>query len=192
MKRNKQERNATPEGIVRYACERENEAIVYDDFAGFPVKVTFLDDRWWVTTPGEPLVPLDEYIDGEDVGYVFLCGPDGRVGALALAKLLGKALTNPEDKVDEVLRQRIKSLQRLGAKLDVKDEPLTVQLEVFAKKPNSHRQGKYSMWCHLAGNFCEMLFDIDSFETKKEAEKWAVIYFDLLEELGIDFSIINK
>lgn len=185
-------RNAVPEQYVRNAYTRENEAIVYDDYAGFPVKVTSLDDRWWVTTPGEPLVPLDKYIDGEDAGYIFLCGPDGRVGALALAKLLGKALTNPEDKVDEVLRQRIKSLQRLGAKLDVKDEPLTVLLEVFANKPNSLRQGKYSMWCHLAGNFCEMLFDIDSFETKKDAEEWAAIYFDLLEELGIDFSIINK
>ena len=52
------------------------------------------------------------------------------------------------------------------------------------------RQGKYSVWCHLAGNFCEMLFDIDAFETKKDAEEWSHYLFDYLEELGVEFTII--
>lgn len=189
MTRNNQQRNATPESIVRYACERENQAIVYDDYAGFPVKVTSLDDRWWVTTPGEPLVPLDKYIDGEDAGYIFLCGPDGRVGALALAKLLGKALTNPEDKVDEVLHWRVAQLYRLGVEFDLTDEPLLLELDVFANGQNSRREGKYSVICYAKGACNECLFNMDGFDTKEDAEERAMYFFEFLERIGIRYTI---
>ena len=66
------------------------KAIVYDDFAAHPLKVTFLGNRWWVTTPGEPLQPLDKVFGDKTIGFCFLCEAGGRVGALALAKLLGE------------------------------------------------------------------------------------------------------
>ena len=74
----------------------ENQAVVYDDYAGFPYRVSFLGDCWWVTTPGEPLQPLSELLD-DDISFNFLCGGDGKVGVLPLAMMLGKALTEPED-----------------------------------------------------------------------------------------------
>ena len=168
----------------------EPKAVVYDDFMAIPYLVTFLGNRWWLTTPNEKLQPLTDFSGSEDIGFSFLCEAGGKVGALALARMLGRALENPEDQVDEVLRQRVKSLKRLGVTLDVKDEPLTLELEIISNESFSLRHGKYSAICHLHGNFFEKVFDIDAFECKENAEEWVSYYFDTLEKLGIEFKIV--
>lgn len=166
------------------------QTIVYDDFAGGPLKVTFLDGGWWVTTPGQKLQPLEDYFEGEDIGFIYLTEAGGKVGALALTKMLGQALTNPEDKVDLVLRNRVRDLMRLGVTLDVEDEPLVLELDVIPNEGKPAREGEYSVRCHLAGNFCEQIFDIDAFDSRKDAEEWAFRYFEFLQDLGIKISII--
>ena len=168
----------------------EPKAVVYDDFMAIPYLVSFFGNRWWLTTPSEKLQPLSDFTDSEGIGFCYLCEAGGKVGALALAKMLGVALTNPEDRVDEVLRQRVKSLKRLSVTLDVKDEPLTLELEILAHDERSYRQGKYSAICHLHDNYFEMLFDIDAFDSKSDAEEWAGYYFDMLENLGVEFRIV--
>ena len=183
---------ATPLKNTRYAYEGNFQAIVYNDFSGAPLKVTNLDGRWWVTTPGERLQPLEEYFEGYDIGFNYLCDANSKVGALALVKMLGKALEEPEDKVDEVLRNRVKDLKRWGIELNVKDEALTLKLQVFPNEGKTRRQGKYSVWCHLAGNICEQVFDIDAFDSKKDAEEWAGYLFDYLEELGVKLTIVQS
>ena len=190
MTRNKTKRSAAPEQYVRSAHVRENQAVVFDDFAGLPLQVTFLDGEWWITSPGFLLQPLKEFFDSDDVQYFYLCEPGGRVGALALAKMLGRALSHPEDTIDNVLPRRVQSLKRLGVTLDVKDETLTVELEVFSNKDYPHRQGKFSARCRLATDFCELLFDIDCFDKKADAEEWARVYFEYLESIGINIKII--
>ena len=166
------------------------QCVVYDDFSGFPLSVTFLGNRWWVTTPGVKLQPLEDYFEGGGINFYYLTEAGGRVGALALARMLAKALENPEDAVDMCLRKRVDSLKRMGVTLDVKDEQLMLELETSPNIGNIHRQGNYSVSCCLAGNDCDELFDIDAFDSKKDAEKWVSYYFNLLEELGIVFSII--
>ena len=163
--------------------------MVYDDFSGFPLLVTFLGERWWVTSPGEHLQPLDDFL-GDDSEYIFLCEAGGKVGALALAKMLGQALEFPEDDVMEVLHRRVTDLKRLDVTLDVKDESLLLELEVFEHMKDSHRQGKFSVWCYARSNCYEQLFDIDAFDTKQEAEDWAMCYFEFLQDLGIEFTVI--
>ena len=37
---------------------KDFQAVVYDDFAGCPIVVAFLGNRWWVVTPGEKVQPL--------------------------------------------------------------------------------------------------------------------------------------
>ena len=128
--------------------------------------------------------------DAEDISFSFLCEADGKVGTLALAKMLGKALDNPEDRVDEVLRQRVKSLERLGITLDVKDEPLLLEMETISNENCPARHGNYSVICHLHGNYFETVFDVDAFESKHDAEEWVSYYFDTLENVGIEFKII--
>ena len=166
------------------------KVVVYDDFSATPLQVTFLNDEWWVTAPGIQLQPLKDYFGDKDIRFIYLCEAGGKVGALALARMLGKTLENPVDRVDECLRNRVAELKRLGVELNVKDEKLTLELRVFPNEGRTSRQGKYSMWCHLAGNFCEMLFDVDGFGSKKNAEQWVVCYFDLLSELGIIYNIV--
>lgn len=58
------------------------QAVVYNDFSGVPLKITNLDGRWWVTTPGERLQLLKDYFGGEDIGFNYLCEANGTVGAL--------------------------------------------------------------------------------------------------------------
>ena len=164
--------------------------VVYDNFGGVPLIVSYVGNQWWVTTPGEKFQPLAEYIDYEGDGFCYLCEVGDKVGALALAKMLGKALENPEDKVDEALLNRVENLKRLGVKLDVKDEPLLLELDTIANEDFSIRQGNYSIICHLHSNYCEMLFDIDAFDSKRDAEEWVGYYFDTLEKLGVEFKIV--
>lgn len=180
----------TFEGIVR--CGRENQAVVYDDFAGFPLVVTFLGGRWWITTPGEPLVPLEEYFGGEDIEFTFLCEAGGKVGALALAKLLGKAIEEPEREVCEVMANRVKILKRLGITLDVTDESLQLELRTFSNEGTYRRQGKFSALCESVGDSYESLFDIGDFESMKDAEEWANYYFEFLGNIGIDFIVTTN
>ena len=167
------------------------KAVVYDNFAGCPIVVAFLGNRWWVVTPGEKVQPLDNYLGDEYIGFCYLCEAGGKVGALALARMLGKALENPEAEVDEVLRQRVKSLERLGVTLDVKDEPLLLEMDTIANEGSPVRHGKYSVICHLHGNYFERLFDVDAFDSKHDAEEWVGYYFDALENAGIEFEIIK-
>ena len=166
------------------------QAVVYDDFSGFPLSVSFLGNRWWVTSPSMKLQPLEDYFEGEDIGFDYLCEAGGTVGALALARMLGLALTNPEDRVDECMRNRVAALKRLGVTLDVKDEALALELEVYSNEGSRTRQGDYSVKCHLAGNYFEQLFDIDAFDSKKGAEEWAGYFFDILEELSVSFTVV--
>lgn len=170
----------------------ECKAIVYDDFSGVPYLVTALGGQWWVTTSNEKLKPLDEFMETDDIGFCYLCEAGGTVGALALAKMLGKTAENPEDSVDVVLRQRVESLKRLGVTLDVKDESLPLELEIIPNAEYSMRNGKYSAICHLHGNYFETLFDIEGFECRSDAEEWVGYYFDTLRETGIEFTIIRE
>lgn len=176
----------TREGLVSRGSE--NKVIVYDDFSGFPLQVSFLGNQWWVTTPGEMLQPLNEYI-GEGISYNYLCEAGGKVGALALAKMLGKTLEEPEIDVRRTMRQRVEDLKRLGVTIDVNDERLTLELRVFKHRKDSLRQGKYSVWCHATECFYDMLFDIDNFNSVSEAEEWANYYFDFLREIGVNFTV---
>lgn len=166
------------------------KAVVYDRFAGTPLLVVFLGNKWWVVTPGEQVQPLDNYFGNEPIGFSFLCEAGGKVGALALAKMLGKALENPEDNVDEVMRYRVDCLKRLGVTLDVKDEPLLLELETITNDDRPACQSNYSVICHLHSSHFERLFDIDGFDTKHDAEEWTSYYFDLLKDLGVEFKII--
>ena len=169
---------------------KQFQVVVFDNYAGSPLKITFIGGRWWVTTIGMKLQPLEKFAGAEDIGFSYLCEAGGKVGSLAVAKMLGKALENPEDRADEVLRHRVKSQKRLGVTLDVKDEPLVLEMDVISNEGCPARHGKYSLICHLHGNYFETIFDIDAFESKLDAEEWASYFFEVLEEIGIEFKII--
>ena len=171
-------------------CAKNFQCIVCDDFGGFPVKVTYLNGCWWVTTPGSTLQPLKDYVGKMGLKFIYLTEVGGKVGALALTKMLGRALESPECEVYKVLRNRVRDLKRLGIELDVNDEELQLELEVINNEGKPGRQGNYSVTCHLADNDCEWVFDIDAFDSKRDAEQWACYLFDYIEELGVNFTIV--
>ena len=172
--------------------QTNNNFIVYDDFSATPLKVSFLGGMWWLTTPGLRLQPLKDYFEGADgIHFNYLCEAGGKVGALALARMLGKTLENPLDAVDVDMRNRVAALKRLGVTLDVKDELLPLVVEVYSNEGFRTRQGNYSVKCHLAGDYFVELFDIDAFDSREGAEQWAGYYFDLLEELGVEFTVVK-
>lgn len=192
MKTNNLKTAATPINIKGSANECGNVAIVYDDFAGLPLKISNIDGRWWVTTPNNQLQPLEEQYGGMDATYFYLCAPGEVVGALARAKLLGRSIENPCFPVEDTLRHRIAELKRWGIMLNPKDEALTLELDAFANPSGGRRHGKYSVTCRAVGNCYEPLFDCDTFDSKVEAEEYAQIYFDFLDELEINYSFIKK
>ena len=166
------------------------QCIVCDDFGGLPMKVTYLNGCWWVPTRGSTLQPLKDYAGKMELQFIYLTEAGGKVGALALTKMLGRALENPECEVYKVLRNRVSDLKRLGIELDVKDEELQLELEVINNEGKPGRQGNYSVTCHLADNDCECVFDIDAFDSKRDAEQWSCYLFDYMERLGVYFTIV--
>lgn len=186
--------NAMPKDNKRYAYEPGNfQAVVYDDYSGIPMLTTLHGGQWWITSPGMRLQPMCDYLsncglNSEDITY--LCESGGTVGALALAKMLGYALENPEDDVRDVMHWRVAELNRLGITFDLMDEPLLLELDVFPNGQNSRRDGKFSVICYAKGACNECIFNIDGFDCKKDAEGRAMFYFDFLEHIGIRFTII--
>lgn len=165
--------------------------IVYSNFAGLVLQVTFLGGQWWVTTTGEKLCPLADYFDGEDVEFSFLCEAGGRVDALALARVLGKALEEPEDNVLPTMARRVMCLKRLGVELDVEGETLEIDIMVFGHGKNSLRKGAYSVACSAAYDPLDILFDIDGFSNKRDAKEYAKNYTKFLRSMGINVKVLN-
>lgn len=192
MKKVNSKKSATPKHIIRNAHESENQAIVFDDYAGVPMRVTYIDGRWWVTTPNNFLKLLSEQYGGMETDYFYLCAPGEEVGALSLVKLLGKSIENPCFAVETTLRHRMAELKRLGVALNPKDEALTLELELFTNPPNGRRQGKYSLMCCAVGDCYEPLFDCDAFACKEDAVEYGDTFFDFLKRIGINYTIINK
>ena len=160
--------------------ERNNQIIVYDDFAGMPLQITFLGNQWWVTSPNEKVQPLHKYFDGDDsVAFCYLCDAGGKVDALGLAAVLGRALENPFDDIDEEMLQRLRQLKRLGLTEDWAGEELSFEWRVFSNEKYPRRKGKFSLLCEEIWHHLTM-FNMDSFEDETEAESWANTYFDYL------------
>ena len=194
MANKNQQKNAMPKYNKRYAYEPGNfQAVVYDNYSGIPMLSTLHGGQWWITSPGMQVQPVYDYLgkcglNCEDINY--LCEAGGTVGALAMARMLGHALTNPEDDVRDVMYWRVAELNRLGVTFDLQDEPLLLELDVFPNWQNRHREGKFTVMCYAKGVCDECLFNVDGFDTKRDAEGRAIYYFDFLEHIGIRFTII--
>lgn len=172
--------------------ERNNQIIVYEDFAGYPYQASFYGNQWWVTTPGEILQPLPKLFGKENIDICFACYQGGTVDAITLAKMLGRALEHPFDTIDVELPNRVIALKRLGVCGNWKDEALDFEWELLDNKDNSKRQGKFSIRCWFKYSH-ERVFDIDAFDDEKEAKSWAKTYFDFLRyNVGIEVHVDRK
>ena len=60
--------------------EKNNQIIIYEDFAGYPYQASFYGNQWWVTTPGEILQPLPKLFGKENIDICFACYQGGHSG----------------------------------------------------------------------------------------------------------------
>ena len=172
--------------------EKNNQIIVYDNYAGRPLQVSFFGDHWWVTSPDETLQPLEDYFHGSEyLHFRFLCNQWGTVDAISLAKMLGKALENPFDTIDVELPSRVKELLRLDAGEGWENETVDFEWELLNNKKYLRREGKYSIRCWLVDTQ-DTMFDIDAFDEEEEAEEWATTYFEFLRSLKIKVNVTRK
>lgn len=184
---------AKPNNIVGNAHERsDNQVIIYSKYSAMPMRLTFLGGEWWITTPSVPLQKVDEYFDPDEAECVFLCKVGEKPGALAITKMLAKAVENAECAIDNVMEHRMKRLERLGVQLDVKDEKLELVEEIITHRPDSHRSGKYSLWIHAGDSFDKWLLDCEGFDSKTDAQLHAAIFLTFLESIGISYSLERK
>ena len=161
-----------------------NQIIVYESFSGNVYQLSFFDDQWWVTTPDEKLQPATDIFGMADIEFLFACNAGGKVDAITLAQILGKALENSFSPIDDELALRVAQLKRLGITEGWQGEQLDFEWELFDNDKGSKRVGKYSIICQRVGSSFS-LFDIDAFDVKADAEHWAKTYFEFLRSQGI-------
>ena len=164
--------------------ERNNQLIVYTEYSGLPMQVTFLDMQWWITTPGMKLEPLFNS-DWGDV-YCLTTGSES-VDALGLAKMLGKTVENPVDEIDHDLRLRVKQLQELECFEAWFGQSLNFEWSVQPMEEKGKTRAGWRLRCRET-YYDEVMFDSEDFVYEKDAEHWAALYFDVLKEQGISVS----
>jgi hypothetical protein len=161
-----------------------NQIIAYESFSGNVYQLSFFGDEWWVTTPDEKLQHATGLFGMADIEFLFVCNAGGKVDAITLAKILGKALENPFSTIDDELALRVAQLKRLGITEGWQGEQLDFEWEVFSNEKSPRRQGKFSVRCQMVGIIFSV-FDIDAFDVKSDAEHWAKTYFEFLRSQGI-------
>ena len=137
-----------------------------------------------MTTPDEKLQHATGLFGMADIEFLFACNAGGKVDAITLAKILGKALENPYSTIDDELALRVAQLKRLGITEGWQGEQLDFEWEVFSNEKSPRRQGKFSVRCQRVGIIFSV-FDIDAFDVKADAEHWAKTYFEFLRSQGI-------
>ena len=175
------------EYLLKGTCA--NQIIIYHTEVGQPLKVSFLSKEWWVTTPGEPLLKLNEYDALGKDDYICLCEADGKVGAWELARMLAASLEYTGDSIEDTLTRTMAEVERLGVETDIADEVLEVELRVIKNPENSQRCGNYSAICNGVGLHVGTLFDFQDFESKSDAEKYAFEFFKVLDKIGFTIFI---
>ena len=170
--------------MEKTSLNSNNQIIAYESFSGNVYQLSFFDYQWWVTTPGEILQPASRIFGTEDIEFLFACNAGGKVDAITLAKILGKALENPYSTIDDELALRVAQLKRLGITEGWQGEQLDFEWEVFSNEKSPRRQGKFSVRCQRVGIIFSV-FDIDAFDVKSDAEHWAKTYFEFLRSQGI-------
>lgn len=164
--------------------------IVYGTKSGFPMTAMFLGNEWWLMSKDQQLRPLTDG-DGSFEDYNLLCDVGDCILMKDLARMMGRALENPEDKINDVLRWRLRELLAQGVTLISKPQTLNLVLRLFSNE-GTKRQGEYSIWCEEGDRSFETLFDLDCFEDMEKAVHWAQVYVEFFRRHGVTVNVKLK
>jgi len=164
------------------------KAYLYDSLCGLVYRCMFAGvdgcgrAQWVNITPGEEPKTLDEYVADEDLQGTrfFVLTMDGDTAqASQIAKILGKVAECPINGLGMDLTFAIRHMQDMGVKWNQK--PLNLTVRAMENDKGSKRVGKYSFWIEDNDSCCDILADVDGFDSMDELFRTVRTYFLVLE-----------
>ena len=174
------------------------KAYLYDSLCGIVYRCMFagIDDyghaQWVNITPGEEPKTLEDYVTDEDLQgthFFVLCMEDETAQSSQIAKILGKVAELPLNGLGADLAFAVKNMQDMGVKWNQK--PLNLTVRVMENGDRSKRVGKYSFWIEDNDSCCDILADVDGFDTMEDLF-WTVRTYFLVLEASAGISCITK
>ena len=164
------------------------KAFLYDSLCGLVYRCMFagIDGcgraQWVNITPGEEPKTLEDYVIDEDMQGTrfFVLAMEGETAQSSqIAKILGKVSECPINGLGMDLTFAIRHMQDMGVKWNQK--PLQLTVRVFENGVQSKRNGKYSFWIEDNDSCCDILADVDGFDSVEELFRTVRAYFLVLE-----------
>ena len=164
------------------------KAFLYDSLCGLVYRCMFAGvdgcgrAQWVNITPGEEPKTLEDYVIDEDMQGTrfFVLAMEGETAQSSqIAKILGKVSECPINGLGMDLTFAIRHMQDMGVKWNQK--PLQLTVRVFENGVQSKRNGKYSFWIEDNDSCCDILADVDGFDSVEELFRTVRAYFLVLE-----------
>ncbi len=163
----------------------------FDSLCGLVYRCMFagLDEcghaQWVNLTPGEEPKTLEDYLRDEELDGTrfFVLALEGEtVESSLIAKVMGKVAQCPFTGLGADLKYIIAHMKKLGIKWN--KNPLKLTVRAFENSATSRRAGKYSFWIENNDSCCDILTDVDGFDSIEELFKMLRVYFAALESLA--------
>lgn len=164
------------------------KAYLYDSLCGLVYRCMFAGvdgcgrAQWVNITPGEEPKTLEDYVIDEDLQGTrfFVLAMEGETAqASQIAKILGKVAECPINGLGMDLTFAIRHMQDMGVKWNQK--PLNLTVRAMENDKGSKRVGKYSFWIEDNDSCCDILADVDGFDSIDELFRTIRTYFLVLE-----------
>ncbi|MBR5678171.1 MAG: hypothetical protein IKX20_08525 [Paludibacteraceae bacterium] len=167
------------------------KAFLYDSLCGLVYRCMFAGvdgcgrAQWVNITPGEEPKTLEDYVIDEDMQGTrfFVLAMEGETAQSSqIAKILGKVSECPINGLGMDLTFAIRHMQDMGVKWNQK--PLQLTVRVFENGVQSKRNGKYSFWIEDNDSCCDILADVDGFDSVEELFRTVRSFFLVLESVA--------
>ena len=164
------------------------KAYLYDSLCGLVYRCMFAGvdgcgrAQWVNITPGEEPKTLEDYVIDEDLQGTrfFVLAMEGETAqASQIAKILGKVAECPINGLGMDLTFAIRHMQDMGVKWNQK--PLNLTVRAMENDKGSKRVGKYSFWIEDNDSCCDILADVDGFDSMDELFRTVRTFFLVLE-----------
>ena len=174
------------------------KAFLYDSLSGSVYRCMFagLDEyghaQWVNITPGEEPRTMEDYVTDEDLcdmRFHVLTMEGETAQSIQVAKVLGKVMECPVGGLSSDMAIAIRHMQAIGVKWDSK--PLELTVRVFENSMTSKRSGKYTFWVEDKNSDCNMLADVDGYDTLEELF-WTVRTYFLVLDSCAGINILSK
>lgn len=161
----------------------KDKIIVYSKEEGFPCVITFLGNKWWLTSRNDILEPILEDKPHVVSDYRYLCEADETIQMKDLASMMGCVMEGAEIDVKGTLEVRMKELNNLGVKILTSPQCMNLHMRLLSTK-GTKRSGEFSLFCYNDDTECGV-FDMDGFCDAQDAIHCAQIFIEFFQNHGV-------